>query len=306
MNFNWLIPKTEWFFRPQPSSFAAPSQEEEGGEALPPTEHNAAAEVRVRSAQRKTSSKPRIILSTRAYADLLNETSQHLQTETGGVFIGACEDGIWYVVESIDPGPRALLSHSYFEYDQAYVNHLANKVSKRYSSPLRLLGLWHRHPGSFDSFSSTDDQTHLRYLQQCGEPIVSVLVNIDPQLRLTPYVIDGPPVRHHPVSYAVGDDLLPAALLAPLDHNALLRRIHSPSARVATSSVLQIVDRERNTDARPLTAMAQHRSETTAATPEAEDVLAMLDSEMECNACQRSVPKSPCNSFSPHARRSGW
>jgi hypothetical protein len=35
--------------------------------------------------------------------------------------------------------------------------------------------------------------------------------------------------------------------------------------------------------------MAQHRSETTAATPEAEDVLAMLDSEMDFLENQRDV-----------------
>lgn len=227
-----------------------------------------------------SSSSPKIILSTRAYTDILNETSQHLQTETGGVFIGAKDGGVWQVVESIDPGPRALLSHSYFEYDQGYVNHLANKVSKRYSSPLRLLGLWHRHPGGFDRFSTTDDETHLRYIQQCNGPIISVLVNIDPKFRLTCYLVDGPPIRHEPLSYSIGDDLLPSTLLRPQEAAVFMQRINSPSAVPQnTAHNLEIQDRLVS---RPFF-LPSHTSEEVQPSPQgsSEQVLDMLDSEMD-------------------------
>ncbi len=36
-----------------------------------------------------------------------------------------------------------------FEYDQPYVQHLINKVAAIYQERLELIGLWHRHPGSF-------------------------------------------------------------------------------------------------------------------------------------------------------------
>src|SRR3984885_15814906 len=97
--------------------------------------------------------RPTIFLSDQSYNEILNETSQHPNTETGGVLLGNYRDDKWFVVESIDPGPKAVLLHSYFEYDHSYVNHLSNKVRQRYAAPLRLLGLWHRHPGSFDRFS---------------------------------------------------------------------------------------------------------------------------------------------------------
>lgn len=228
------------------------------------------------------SSSPRIILSTRAYRDILNETSQHLQTETGGVFIGAQERGVWYVVESIDPGPRASLSHSYFEYDKGYVNHLANKVSKRYAFPLRLVGLWHRHPGSFDSFSSTDDQTHLRYLGQCGTAVISILANIDPKFRLTSYVIDGPPVRHHKVSHAIGDKFLPADILNPVDETALLKRIERPSSsRTASAHNLEIVSHGASDRPRASPLRQRGDAEKFEQTDSSDKVLSMLDSELD-------------------------
>ncbi len=174
-------------------------------------------------------SSPAIYLSDRSYTDILNETSQHLDTETGGVLIGECRQNKWFVVESIDPGPKAVLQHSYFEYDQAYVNHLSNKVRRRYAAPLRLLGLWHRHPGSFDRFSGTDDGTHRRYIQQCNGVIISGLVNIDPTFRFTFYFVDGEPPHHQRTDYAVGDQHFPPDLLRTLDERTLIGRVNGSS-----------------------------------------------------------------------------
>jgi integrative and conjugative element protein (TIGR02256 family) len=176
--------------------------------------------------------------------DILNETSQHPGTETGGVLIGECRQDKWFVVESIDPGPKAVLQHSYFEYDQAYVNHLSNKVRRRYVAPLRLLGLWHRHPGSFDRFSGTDDGTHRRYIQQCNGIIISGLVNIDPTFRITFYIVDGEPPRHQRTDYAVGDQHFPPDLLGTLDERTLISRVNG-AADLSSKHVqeLRIIDR---------------------------------------------------------------
>jgi integrative and conjugative element protein (TIGR02256 family) len=186
-------------------------------------------------------------LSDRAYADILNETSQHLSTETGGVLIGAIQRNRWFVVESVDPGPLAILRGSYFEYDHAYVNHLANKVRQRYVYPLRLLGLWHRHPGSFDRFSATDDTTHRSYLRSSGDRIISGLVNVDPQFRLTFYLVDSEPPQHRKIRHLIGDDHFPPELLCLLDAPQLLARINSPSPPMSgpcpkPSRQIQILD----------------------------------------------------------------
>ena len=105
----------------------------------------------------------KVVFSTRAFAAILAETTEKIKTETGGLFLGKYKDGIWYVVEAIDPGPKSVFEVAYFEYDRAYTQHLIRKTANLYASKLELIGLWHRHPGSFDIFSSTDDETNAKY-----------------------------------------------------------------------------------------------------------------------------------------------
>lgn len=106
-----------------------------------------------------------VVFSERAFTSILVETQEKIRTETGGVFLGYRKGDVWYVIESIDPGPNSVFQPAYFEYDQDYINHLINKVSRLYSLQLDLIGLWHRHPGSYDSFSGTDDGTNTKYLR---------------------------------------------------------------------------------------------------------------------------------------------
>lgn len=241
-----------------------------------------------------------IFLSDRSYRDILNETSQHLATETGGVLIGDRRENKWFVVESIDPGPRAVLQHSYFEYDQTYVNHLSNKVRKRYAAPLKLLGLWHRHPGSFDRFSETDDNTHRRYLQQGGGAIISGLVNIDPVFRFTFYIVDGEPPQHQKTPYMVGDHHFPPDLLRTLDEHALLSRVNACNDFYSWSTQeMQIIGNRQSLSSGlggmlnstsepsvgqcPQGASADRReaSSKITADPVADEALEMLDEELE-------------------------
>jgi len=144
-----------------------------------------------------------VVFSSRAYAALLSEVLSEIQTETGGVFLGYYDDGVWQVVESIDPGPNSIFEVAYFEYDQDYINHLINKVSRIYGRQLDLIGLWHRHPGSFDQFSSTDDGTNTNYAELTSYGAISALVNIDPGFRLTVYHVTTNPLRYREVNYKV-------------------------------------------------------------------------------------------------------
>ena len=156
---------------------------------------------RLASNKRKT----KVIFSARAYAALLSEVLDEVQTETGGVLLGYWDDGVWQVVESVDPGPSSRFEVAYFEYDQDYVNHLINKLSRLYEKQLDLIGLWHRHPGSFDRFSATDDETNLKYASLSKHGAVSALVNIDPHFRLTVYQVTAQPLRYEKIPYEVLD-----------------------------------------------------------------------------------------------------
>lgn len=175
----------------------------------------------------------KVIFSERAYTALLSETYEKITTETGGIFLGYYESDIWYIVEAIDPGPKSIFEVAYFEYDQKYVTHLINKIARLYKKDLSLLGLWHRHPGSFDIFSSTDDGTNISYAKLNKAGAISALVNIDPKFRLTVYHVSLPMgrVKYTPISYEVGDHLFPSGVLELLSGKELENKINSLGCR---------------------------------------------------------------------------
>ncbi|MDR1541417.1 MAG: Mov34/MPN/PAD-1 family protein [Clostridiales bacterium] len=131
----------------------------------------------------------KIILSKRADITMYSETLRRKTTETGGIFMGHYRNGIWYVVEATDPGINAVFTSAYHEGDQEYYNNVLRVVSRLYKHKLELLGMWHRHPGSFDSFSGTDDATNLKFAETVGNGAISALINMDPEFRLTFYYV---------------------------------------------------------------------------------------------------------------------
>lgn len=150
----------------------------------------------------------KVVFSIRAYASILAETTEKIKTETGGLFLGTVEEDVWYVIEAIDPGPKSIFEIAYFEYDQKYTEHLINKIANLYNHKLTLIGLWHRHPGSMDYFSSTDDGTNAKYAALNQQGAISALVNVDPKFRLTVYQVDRP-CRYTKIEYDVGNHLIP-------------------------------------------------------------------------------------------------
>ena len=154
----------------------------------------------------------RVVFSNRAFTAIAVETLEKIQTETGGLFLGVFEDNTWYVIEAIDPGPNSVFQYAYFEYDKAYTQHLINKISKLYASRLFLIGLWHRHPASLDRFSSTDDITNSKYAQMNANGAISMLVNVDPNFRLTVYHVSLP-LHYEKIQYVVGDQFVPEKYL---------------------------------------------------------------------------------------------
>ncbi|WP_255335794.1 Mov34/MPN/PAD-1 family protein [Methanosarcina sp. KYL-1] len=131
-----------------------------------------------------------IIFSKRAFTDILLETKERISTETGGLFIGKKINNYWIVLETIDPGPKSFFSQAYFEYDHEYQTHLANKIARRYGGSLVILGLWHRHPDSFNDFSGTDLATFSNFIKISPEGIISALVNMMPDFKFTLYFFE--------------------------------------------------------------------------------------------------------------------
>ena len=134
-----------------------------------------------------------VVFSNKAYNAIIRESFDKDPVETGGILLGhILDNGVWIVMEVLPPGIKCIFERAYFEYDDAFVNYLAQSVANQYKIPLELLGLWHRHPGSMDVFSSTDDGTNTTFALQNPSGVISGLVNIDPQFRLTMYHMENP------------------------------------------------------------------------------------------------------------------
>ena len=188
-----------------------------------------------------------VIFSNRAFTSLLAETKEKIKTETGGIFIGIMCNDTWYVIEAIDPGPKSIFQPAYFEYDGDYVRHLANKVNRLYGDKLDVLGLWHRHPGSMDTFSGTDDGTIKQFAQQNNGVTISALVNIDPVFRLTMYRATLNPFSYRKISYLVDDDKIPQDVKNVLPHNEIETQINTISSNRHVSPA-QLESRRISTD----------------------------------------------------------
>jgi proteasome lid subunit RPN8/RPN11 len=130
----------------------------------------------------------KVVLSNQTYLSIVSEVSLFSDIETGGIFLGTIAHNNWYIIESIDPGyENSVRHHAYFEYDVKYVNHLANVRKALYEKELVLMGLWHRHPGSMDTFSSPDMETNKGFVDKLPSGALSAIINIDPQFRITMY-----------------------------------------------------------------------------------------------------------------------
>ena len=72
--------------------------------------------------------------------------------------------------------------------------------------------MWHKHPGSYNEFSSTDDITNSEYAKLSDNGAITILVNVDPNFRITPYHV-AMPFKYTRIECNVGDELIPERLL---------------------------------------------------------------------------------------------
>lgn len=161
-------------------------------------------------------------ISDRAYASIITEVMSNGSNETGGVLLGYIINRAWYIMESVDPGMDTVNQTAFFQWDSSYVNHQASRLSKIYHQPVTILGFWHRHPGSMDYFSGQDEATIRGNLCELKEGLLSMLVNIDPKLRMTFYYCYDNDIM--PIRYDVGNKYFPPQLLKYADAEELSRR----------------------------------------------------------------------------------
>lgn len=164
-----------------------------------------------------------VVFSDKAYNAIIRETFEWEPVETGGILLGhVLDNGCWIVMEVLPPGygegregDNVYHEMGYFEYNRKFVNYLAKSVAEQYEIPLELLGLWHRHPGGMDHFSGTDDGTNSTFAAQNPHGVISGLINVDPQLRMTMYYLAHSDTRgygrpnYQMVDIEVGSDLIP-------------------------------------------------------------------------------------------------
>ena len=154
----------------------------------------------------------KVIISQRAYLSMLAEVYERVETETGGILLGHRDGDTWYVLESVEPGPKSIFTPTYFEYDDAYVTYRANKLSRLYKCSVNLLGLWHRHPSLMKTFSSTDDGTNKIYSDMLRGAI-SGIVTLGNGFEITMYYVPND-VRYEQIEWVVDDKQIPMKYLS--------------------------------------------------------------------------------------------
>ena len=154
----------------------------------------------------------KVVFSQRAYLSMLAEVYERVETETGGILLGHREGDTWYVLESVEPGPKSIFTPTYFEYDDGYVTYRANKLSRLYKCSINLLGLWHRHPSLMKTFSSTDDGTNKIYSDMLNGAI-SGIVTLGNGFEITMYYVPSN-VRYERIEWVIDDSLIPERYLS--------------------------------------------------------------------------------------------
>lgn len=148
--------------------------------------------VRNRFDYRKGSCKKcrKIVISDRAYTSIIAEALSRDPDETGGILLGIIDKDTWYVVEATDPGLSTFHNRVHHEMDEKYHNHIYPVISRLYEKDLCLLGLWHRHPGTLNTFSGDDNRTNRSYSEAIDNGTLSFLLNFVPDPQLTCYYLD--------------------------------------------------------------------------------------------------------------------
>lgn len=189
----------------------------------------------MRSMEKRTdSSTPAtiVLLADKVLSFMLDEVALYPGTETGGVYLGYRNRDIVYVVECVDPGWNGIHTRTDYEYDREYVDHCSNRLRRLYRLPLEQVGIWHRHPGNMDIFSSIDEGVNRAYASMHVRGSISALVNIDPNIRITMYSVQtaGRGLQYDRIKCIIGDEYIPSEYARLTDPDKLIREIEAAEA----------------------------------------------------------------------------
>ena len=165
-----------------------------------------------------------VYFTSRSYLQVVQEVSRYPGVETGGVFLGRRIGNDFYVFESVDAGRNAVRAPGSLKLEFEYIEHLGD-VYKDIYKDLGVLGMWHRHPGDFDVFSSADHLSNADYANMFNGAI-SGLVNIDPDYRLQLFYVSPPDGRPTLCNPAVIDDSVFESIVSLKDYNAVIDSIN--------------------------------------------------------------------------------
>ena len=151
-----------------------------------------------------------IIMTDRAFAQIYCETQYRDNKETGGLLLGHFIHNMWFIIESSDPGYNCIFHPTYHINNEEYANHVCTVLSRLYKHPLSFLGMWHRHTGSNNSFSTVDNATNTKYAKSVGNGCISLIINQDPLFRITAYYVDicGTCISYTQTDLAIGNQYL--------------------------------------------------------------------------------------------------
>lgn len=117
-----------------------------------------------------------IVISQRAYSQMISQLELNLEVETGGILLGFTSDSKIFIVEAIDAGINAICNQGTFKFDKDYVEHVANVVSKIYLPVLSFVGVWHKHNHSnMPPFSEADKKMNQQAVELTKGMAVSLL-----------------------------------------------------------------------------------------------------------------------------------
>lgn len=236
-----------------------------------------------------------VVLSDRAYNAIISETLAYDRTETGGVLIGHIFRRVWYVMEVIPPGIFTTNSSTFFQLDTNFVNYLAGKIGEVYAHPPTILGFWHRHPGSMDFFSSQDEETLIENVRASKHGMLSMLVNIDPELRMTFYHANNNELMS--VRYDFGDEYFPEGLLDLATPDQLLRRPYVREGNghlaIKPNQVLKPENLPRTLQTQPIAPVQPVEPEPTPLSAQASEIVCPII------PVQPAEPEQPANTELP-------
>ena len=117
-----------------------------------------------------------------AYQVIKEESLENMESESGGLMIGTMENDP-FVIKATKPSPLAIRTSASYTNDGKYDTEILKKTIAEYNSRIKLVGYWHKHPGSMCNPSMTDLKTACKFaapLRNSGDnrPLFFVITNV--------------------------------------------------------------------------------------------------------------------------------